>query len=83
MRQFLLFFLFLYVLQTASAQSSIRKHVQENTIQVKTLSPDTTNGEDLEAFGNAIGDARVVMLGEQDQGCAFLSGQDKTDPLPA
>ena len=70
MRQSMFCFLFLSLLQWASGQNSIKKHVQEKTIPVQTLSPDTAYGEDLDAIGNAIGDARIVMLGEQDHGDA-------------
>lgn len=53
-----------------SAQILIKKYVKENTIPIATIEPDSTNFFDLRAIGNAIGKARIVMLGEQDHGDA-------------
>ncbi|RZK86660.1 MAG: hypothetical protein EOO62_40450 [Hymenobacter sp.] len=52
---------------TAFAQD-IRSYVQANTARVAP--PDATSDDyaDLAAVGQAIGEARVVMLGEQDHG---------------
>ena len=52
-----------------SAQS-IKQFVKENTVAITTIQPDADNYDDLESLGNAIADARVVMLGEQDHGDA-------------
>jgi erythromycin esterase-like protein len=52
------------------AQESIKKYVQENAIQINSIEPDATNYEDLEAIGRAIGNSKIVMLGEQDHGDA-------------
>ncbi|SFO28117.1 Erythromycin esterase homolog [Chitinophaga sp. YR627] len=57
-------------LSVARGQAEIEKYVKENTAKITAISPDATNYEDLAAFGNAIGNARVVMLGEQDHGDA-------------
>jgi erythromycin esterase-like protein len=53
-----------------NGQDSIKKYVQENTVQIKAIEPDSTDYSDLEAFGNAIGNSKIVMLGEQDHGDA-------------
>jgi len=54
----------------AAAQDNVKKYVQENTVTIKAIDPDSTDYTDLEAFGKAVGNARVVMLGEQDHGDA-------------
>lgn len=48
----------------------IKKYVQQNTVAINTIQPDSADYADLEAIGNAIGNARIVMLGEQDHGDA-------------
>ncbi len=54
----------------AYEQEQIKKHVQEQSVQLTTIEPDNTNYEDLKVIGEAVGDARVIMLGEQDHGDA-------------
>jgi erythromycin esterase len=54
----------------SSFSQDIQKHVAENTVLVSHIDPQSDEYADLEAIGNAIGDARVVMLGEQDHGDA-------------
>jgi len=51
-------------------QSSIKEHIQKTATTIGTIQPDSTNFSDLEVIGNAIGDAKIVMLGEQDHGDA-------------
>ncbi|GGG59996.1 erythromycin esterase family protein [Hymenobacter glacieicola] len=46
----------------------IRSYVTTNTVRVATLDAASDEYQDLAAVGQAIGDARVVMLGEQDHG---------------
>jgi erythromycin esterase len=60
----------LFLVNSLAGQESVKKFVQENVVQVLSISTDSTNYHDLEAVGNAIGDAKVVMLGEQDHGDA-------------
>ncbi len=52
------------------SQNSLKEFVQSNTIPILSISPDSTNFSDLEEIGNAIGNSRIVMLGEQDHGDA-------------
>ncbi|MGI4863082.1 MAG: erythromycin esterase family protein [Janthinobacterium lividum] len=52
---------------TAFAQD-IRSYVAANTVPVATLDATSDDYADLAAVGQAIGEARVVMLGEQDHG---------------
>lgn len=70
MKQYLLGFCALLVLETVSAQDLIRNYVRNNVSRVRSINVADTNYSDLAAFGKAIGDARIVMLGEQDQGDA-------------
>lgn len=58
------------ILFSVLGQGQIRKYVQEQAVQIATIEPDSTNYADLEVIGNAIGNAKVVMLGEQDHGDA-------------
>ncbi|RZL13977.1 MAG: hypothetical protein EOO62_06690 [Hymenobacter sp.] len=47
---------------------AIRSYVATNTVPVATLDATSDDYADLAAVGQAIGEARVVMLGEQDHG---------------
>ncbi len=67
------FFLLLalcFSLTDAFSQKQIKEYVINNTISFKAISPDSTNYADLEPIAKAIGDASVVMLGEEDHGDA-------------
>jgi len=35
----------------ANGQDNIKKYVQENTVQIKTIQPDSIDFSDLEVFG--------------------------------
>lgn len=61
--------MFLPVIRT-DGQQTMQKYVAENTNKLATIQPDSNGDTHLEAIGQAIGDARVVMLGEQDHGDA-------------
>lgn len=49
--------------------------LRQNAVNVRSLDIDDANFKDLEPLGNAIGDARVVLLGEASHGdgAAFLA----------
>lgn len=66
------FFIFIaFCLTTiAKGQIDIKTFVKENAISIATIQPDSTNYEDLIEIGKAIGDSKIVMLGEQDHGDA-------------
>jgi erythromycin esterase len=70
MRKLFLIFIGFFMSSFARGQDNIKKYVQENDIEILSIQPDSTNYSDLEKIGNAIGDAKVVMLGEQDHGDA-------------
>ena len=52
------------------SQNKLKEFVQSNTMPVLAISPDSTDFSDLEGIGDAIGNSRIVMLGEQDHGDA-------------
>ncbi|MEJ5995962.1 erythromycin esterase family protein [Pedobacter sp. Du54] len=66
--------LFVFILSIINIQSyaqrDIKEYVQENVVTIKTVVPDSLDFSDVEAIGDAIGDSRIVMLGEQDHGDA-------------
>ena len=66
----LLFALALMLPYLSLAQAHIRQYVRDNTVPIQYIDPDSTDFADLEPLGKAIGNTRVVMLGEQDHGDA-------------
>ena len=48
----------------------IESYVKQHTVRIATHQPDSTNFTDLDAIGKAVGDARIVFMGEQDHGDA-------------
>jgi erythromycin esterase-like protein len=54
----------------AQTQTGIQDFVRTSSMPIRTISPDSTDFSDLDGIGNAIGNARIVMLGEQDHGDA-------------
>ena len=65
-----LLLILLFAVEAATGQYKIKQYVQGNTVWLSTIDPDSADDSGLEAIGKAIGDARVVMLGEQDHGDA-------------
>src|SRR5580658_1248609 len=53
-----------------SAQDHLFSYVRSNTHILNTVDLDSATDDDLAAIGQAIGDSRIVMLGEQDHGDA-------------
>ena len=58
------------IFQHADGQWVVENYVRQHTVAVRSIDPDSTDYADLEPIGDAIGDARIVMLGEQDHGDA-------------
>src|SRR5579872_310758 len=54
----------------AAAQPAIETYIKQHTFPVGAIDPDSTNFADLSPIGESIGDARIVLLGEQDHGDA-------------
>jgi erythromycin esterase len=66
----LLFLVFCLFTISSDAQIAVQKYVKQHTVAIKTIEPDSLDFSDLTAIGSAIGDSRIVMLGEQDHGDA-------------
>jgi erythromycin esterase len=62
--------LLIHLTNFAVGQNQVKKFVEQTAVSIPTIDPDSTNFSDLEVIGNAIGDSRIVMLGEQDHGDA-------------
>jgi erythromycin esterase len=52
------------------SQEKIKNYVKTNVFPVTTINPDSTNFNDLQSIGEAIGESRIVVLGEQNHGDA-------------
>jgi erythromycin esterase len=52
------------------AQQSIKSYVHDSMVQIKDISPYNEDYSELQTIGDAIGEAKIVMLGEQDHGDA-------------
>lgn len=50
------------------AQKAVKEYVKTNALEVKTIAIDEEDFSDLESFGNAVGESRIVALGEQNHG---------------
>jgi erythromycin esterase len=71
MAKFIHFILLSGILSSGAACSqNIREFVKQSTVEVKSISPGAEDYSDLETIGKAIGESRLVMLGEQDHGDA-------------
>jgi erythromycin esterase len=62
--------LFCCIASMSTAQQSIKKFIEQNLVEVNNISPYTNNYNDYEPIGQAIGDAKIVMIGEQSHGDA-------------
>ena len=52
----------------SAADAALRRWLDGNTSTIRSFDPADADFGDLEPFGHAVGDARVVMLGEQTHG---------------
>jgi erythromycin esterase len=75
MLKLFLFAAFLCCRLTGFNQQLIKQYVKTNAVAINSIDPDAVDFTDLEAIGNAIGNASIVMLGEQNHGdaAAFLA----------
>ena len=62
--------IFLLLLTYIVCGQEIKSYIQENAVSIASIDPSSDEYSDLTALKNAIGDARVVMLGEQTHGDA-------------
>lgn len=71
----LVYWLLLSVSLHGFAQVEMERYVIDASVKIRSVNPDSADYSDLEPMGDAIGDARIVMLGEQDHGdaAAFLA----------
>jgi erythromycin esterase len=50
------------------SQANMERYVKDSVVQVRSIDPGDTLFSDLDLLGKAIGDSKIVMLGEQDHG---------------
>lgn len=70
MLKFILSTLFFFSLSFCCGQTAIKAYVANQVQQVLSIDPSNEDYSDLQAIGESIGEARIVMLGEQDHGDA-------------
>ena len=70
MRKTVFLLIALWLTIVINAQTDIKNFVIQNAASISSIEPDSTDYADLEIIGNAIGDSKIVMLGEQDHGDA-------------
>ena len=68
--KYYLLLLCILAFQTFTHAQDVKKYVQQTAVTINSNSPDSVNFADLETIGNAVGDARIVFIGEQDHGDA-------------
>jgi erythromycin esterase len=69
-RFFLLFIVLVLTNVDIWAQIDIEQYIKNNAHKVLTDNPDSLNFDDLDQFGAAIGNKRILLLGEQNHGDA-------------
>ena len=70
MPKFYLSILLCFTFYLVKSQNLIKNYVKQNTSQILTIEPDSTDYADLQSIGDAIGNAKIIMLGEQYHGDA-------------
>jgi erythromycin esterase-like protein len=70
MRRAIFLFITLCLTTVTNAQTDLKDFVAQNAVSISTIEPDSTDYSDLDAIGKAIGNSKIVMLGEQDHGDA-------------
>ncbi len=71
---FLLLTFFVLIGHGQENNSSIKKIIDSKLVPIRSIDPKDTSFADLLVIKNAIGDAKMVMLGEQDHGDAATFG---------
>ena len=70
MPKFYLSILLCFTFYLVKSQNLIKNYVKQNTSQILTIEPDSIDYADLQSIGDAIGNAKIIMLGEQYHGDA-------------
>lgn len=68
MKNVFLFSLLCIISNTALCQKQVKEYVQQQIVSLKSIDPATADFSDLSPIGAAIGESRIVMIGEQDHG---------------
>jgi erythromycin esterase len=63
-----IYLLFLLITVDSFAQKSIKEYVKANAVEIRSIDINENDFSDLDIFGKAIGDSRIVALGEQNHG---------------
>ena len=50
------------------SQDVLKRYIKDSVVLVRSIDPADTLFSDLDLLGKAVGDSRIVMLGEQDHG---------------
>ena len=50
------------------SQDVLERYIKDSVVLVRSIDPSDTLFSDLDLLGKAVGDSRIVMLGEQDHG---------------
>ena len=70
MRNLFFFLTITLIALPAVGQKVIKDHVAQSAVKISDINPGAEKLGDFEKIGNAIGDAQIVMIGEQDHGDA-------------
>jgi erythromycin esterase-like protein len=70
MRRIIIVIVFVLIFIPSYGQNYIKSFILNNAQLILSIDPENNDYSDLQAIGNALGNSRIVMLGEQDHGDA-------------